>query len=92
MHIDQQVIDLATGIQRRHDFTAHVTGFAAGAVVIGSLNLAGVRGIRLYATTLLTWAGDCPVLPALPARPARPGHRRRGPRRSYPAQPVIEPD
>jgi hypothetical protein len=56
MHIDQQVIDLATGIQRRHDFTAHVTGFAAGAVVLGSLNLAGVRGIRLYTATLLTWA------------------------------------
>ena len=43
-------------IQRRHDFTAHVTGFAAGAVVLGSLNLAGVRGTRLYAATLLTWA------------------------------------
>ena len=56
MHIDQQVIDLATGIQRRHDFTAHVTGFAAGAVVLGSLSLAGVRGIRLYTATLLTWA------------------------------------
>ena len=56
MHIDQQVIDLATGIQRRRDFAAHVTGFAAGAVVVGSLNLAGVRGARLYAATLLTWA------------------------------------
>ena len=56
MHIDQQVIDLATGIQRRHDFTAHVTGFAAGAVVAGSLSLAGVRGGRLHAATLLTWA------------------------------------
>ena len=44
MHIDQQVIDLATGIQRRRDFTAHITGFAAGAVVVGSLTLAGVRG------------------------------------------------
>lgn len=56
MHIDQQVIDLVTGIQRRRDFTAHVTGFAAGAVVLGSLSLAGVRGGRLYAATLLTWA------------------------------------
>jgi hypothetical protein len=56
MHIDQQVIDLATGIQRRRDFTAHVTGFAAGAVVMSSLNLAGVRGPRLYAATLLSWA------------------------------------
>lgn len=56
MHIDRQVIDLATGIQRRRDFAAHVTGFAAGAVVLGSLNLAGVRSGRLYAATLLTWA------------------------------------
>jgi hypothetical protein len=40
VHIDQQVIDLAAGIQRRRDFTAHITGFAAGAVVVGSLNLA----------------------------------------------------
>jgi hypothetical protein len=46
MHIDRQVIDLATGIQRRRDFTAHVTGFAAGAVVLGSFNLADVRGTR----------------------------------------------
>jgi hypothetical protein len=56
VHIDQQVIDLATGIQRRRDFTAHITGFAAGAVVLGGLNLAGVRGGRLYTATLLTWA------------------------------------
>jgi len=46
MDIDQQVIDLATAMQRRHDFTAHVTGFAAGTVVLGSLNLADVRGAR----------------------------------------------
>jgi hypothetical protein len=52
----QQDIDLATGIQRRRDFTAHTTGFAADAVVVGSLNLAGVRGGRLSAATLLTWA------------------------------------
>ena len=32
----------------------NVTGFAAG--FVGSLNLAGVRGARLYAVTLLTWA------------------------------------
>ncbi len=56
MQIDQQLIDLATGIQRRRDFTAHVTGFAAGAVVLGSLTFAGARGPRLYAATLLTWA------------------------------------
>ena len=56
MDIDQDVVDLATGIQRRYDFTAHVTGFAAGAVVLGSLTAAGVRGRRLYAATVLTWA------------------------------------
>lgn len=56
MDIDQQVIDLATAIQRRHDFTAHVIGFAAGAVVLGSLNFADVRRARLYAATMLTWA------------------------------------
>jgi hypothetical protein len=44
VHTGQQVIDLATGIQRRRDFAAHITGFAAGAVVAGSLSLAGVRG------------------------------------------------
>ena len=56
MDSDQQVIDLATGIQRRRDFAAHVTGFAAGTVVVGLFNLAGVRGARLYAATVLTWA------------------------------------
>jgi hypothetical protein len=61
VHIDQQVIDLATGIQRRRDFTAHTTGFAASAVVVGSLTLAGVRGGRLYAATLLTWATALPI-------------------------------
>ena len=88
MHTGQQVIDLAAGIQRRRDFTAHVTGFAAGAVVVGSVSLAGVRGGRLYAATLLT-LGDRPVLSALPSRPARPGHSRCGPRRSRPPQPWI---
>ena len=56
MHIDQQVIDLATGIQRRQGFTAHVTGFAAGGRRHELIDLAGVRGPRLYAATLLTWA------------------------------------
>ena len=65
MHIDQQVIALATGIQRRHDFTAHTTGFAASAVVVGSLTLAGVRGGRLYAATLLTWATVPPTTDGL---------------------------
>ena len=54
MHTGQHVIDLATGIQRRRDFPAHTTGFAAGAAGLGGLNLAGVRGGRLYTATLLT--------------------------------------
>jgi hypothetical protein len=56
MHADPQVIDLATRIQRRRDFAAHVTGFLSGAVVLASLLLAGVSGIGLYIATLLTWA------------------------------------
>ena len=56
MHVDPQVIDLATRIQRRRDFAAHVTGFLSGAVVLASLLLAGVSGIGLYIATLLTWA------------------------------------
>jgi hypothetical protein len=56
VHTGRQVIDLATGIQRRRDFTAHITGCAAGAAVLGGLNLAGVRRGRLYTATLLTWA------------------------------------
>ena len=79
MHVDQQVIDLATGIQRRRDFTAHVTGFAAGAVVMSSLNLAGVRGPSpVYRD--VAHLGDCPFIPALPSGPARPGHRWSRPR------------
>ena len=56
MHVDPQVIDLATRIQRRRDFAAHVTGFLSGAIVLASLLLAGVSGIGLYIATLLTWA------------------------------------
>jgi hypothetical protein len=35
MNTDQQVIHLATRIQRRRDFSAHSTGFLCGAVVLG---------------------------------------------------------
>jgi hypothetical protein len=34
VNIDQRTIDLATRIQRRHDFTAHLTGFACGTAVL----------------------------------------------------------
>ena len=36
VHIDQHVIGLATAIRRRHDFTAHVIGFATGARDVSS--------------------------------------------------------
>ena len=56
MIINQQGIDLATRVQRRRDFTAHVTGFLSGAIVLGSLLLAGASRASLYIATLLTWA------------------------------------
>ena len=56
MIINQQDIDLATRIQRRRDFTAHLTGFLSGALVLGCLLLAGASSASLYAATLLTWA------------------------------------
>jgi hypothetical protein len=80
VHIDQQVIDLATGIQRRRDFAAHITGFAAGAVVVGSLNLAGVRGGLLYAATLLTWATACPFSTSVTSCAARSQPMRSAPK------------
>jgi hypothetical protein len=49
-------IDLATRVQRRRDFTAHLTGFLTGALVLGCLLLAGAGSTSLYAATLLTWA------------------------------------
>ena len=49
-------IDLATRVQRRRDFTAHLTGFLAGAIILGCLLLAGASSTSLYAATLLTWA------------------------------------
>ena len=78
MNIDQQVIDLATRIQRRHDFSSHVTGFLCGAVILGALLIAGIKGRSVPRRS--ADLGDCPVVPALPAGPARPGHNRRGPR------------
>jgi hypothetical protein len=56
MRLNQHDIDLATRVQRRRDFTAHVTGFLSGAIALGCLLLAGVSGTSLYAATLLTWA------------------------------------
>ena len=56
MIINQQGIDLATRVQRRRDFTAHVTGFLSGAIVLGCLLLAGASSASLYIATLLTWA------------------------------------
>ena len=41
MRLNQHDIDLATRVQRRRDFIAHVTGFLSGAIVLGCLLLAG---------------------------------------------------
>jgi hypothetical protein len=49
-------VDLATRVQRRRDFTAHLTGFLSGATVLGCLLLAGASSTSLYAATLLAWA------------------------------------
>ena len=56
MRLNQHAIDLATRVQRRRDFTAHLTGFLGGAIVLGCLLLAGASSTSLYAATLLTWA------------------------------------
>ncbi len=37
MRLNQHDIDLATRVQRRRDFVAHVRGFLSGAIVLGSL-------------------------------------------------------
>ena len=56
MRASRHDIDLATRVQRRRDFTAHLTGFLSGVLVLGCLLLAGVSSTSLYAATLLTWA------------------------------------
>ena len=53
---EQALIDLATRVQRRRDFNAHLTGFAVGAATITGLHLAGSRGTPQLAATLSTWA------------------------------------
>ena len=55
MRLNQHDIDLATRVQRRRDFIAHVTGFLSGAIVLGCLLLAGASSTSLYAATVLTW-------------------------------------
>ena len=54
MRLNQHDIDLATRVQRRRDFIAHVTGFLSGAIVLGCLLLAGASSTSLYAATVLT--------------------------------------
>ena len=56
MNIDQHVIDLTTRIQRRHDFSSHVTGFLCGAVILGALLIAGIKAADLPLPVMLTWA------------------------------------
>jgi hypothetical protein len=49
-------VDLATRVQRRRDFTAHLTGFLSGALVLGvvSWRMPDLRAGALAA--LLTWS------------------------------------
>lgn len=56
MNIDQRIIDLATRIQRRRDFSAHVTGLLCGVIILGALLISGIEDARLYLATALTWA------------------------------------
>ncbi len=49
------VIDLATRIQRRRDFTAHLLGFLTGAPSC-HVHLAGTNPNAQFAATLLIWA------------------------------------
>ena len=56
MNSDQHIIDLATRIQRRHDFSAHLTGFGCGATALTALFLAGVSNPVMYLAALLAWA------------------------------------
>ena len=50
------VIDLATHIQRRRDFTAHLLGFLAGATVLITLHVIGGDATTQFAGSLLAWA------------------------------------
>jgi hypothetical protein len=51
-----QVIDLATRIQRRRDFAAHLSGFAAGGLVLSVLFGLGVGPAGLFVAGLLAWS------------------------------------
>ena len=84
MNLDQQVIDLATRIQRRHDFSSHVTGFLCGAVILGALLIAGIKAAHLYLAAVLTWAT------ALSFQPAGEPARRNG--QQCAGEPGSEPD
>ncbi|HSP37593.1 MAG TPA: hypothetical protein VLR26_07560 [Frankiaceae bacterium] len=55
-HPDRAVIDLATRIQRRRDFTAHAAGFLAGVTTLAGLHAAGLRGPTELAAVALVWA------------------------------------
>ncbi|MGZ4575182.1 MAG: hypothetical protein ACXVXY_09370 [Mycobacteriaceae bacterium] len=49
-------IELATRIQRRRDFVAHLTGYAAGLVVLATTVARGASGPVTAAVTALAWA------------------------------------
>jgi hypothetical protein len=68
---ERRVIDLATRIQRRRDFTAHLIGYAAGLTVLTVTVLAGANRATTAVTVALAWAT------ALSFQPVR--HVLRGP-------------
>jgi len=53
---DAMVIDLATRIQRRRDFAAHLSGYGAGLVVLAATRLVGADATVTAGTVALAWA------------------------------------
>jgi hypothetical protein len=51
-----QVIELATRIQRRRDFTAHLLGFLAGATALTTLHVLDTTATTQFAGSMLAWA------------------------------------
>ena len=54
--VDDRTIELATRVQRRRDFTAHLTGFIAGAVALGAAALYAPSLRSGVAAALLAWS------------------------------------
>jgi hypothetical protein len=55
MSHSQETIDLATRIQRRRDFTAHLIGFVCGGASVALVLLMGIAGMIGAAITVFVW-------------------------------------